>query len=961
MLLPPASVDTSTADGPDEALSRAELLRIGDRLVAFTVLLPRVPSGEVALLVAEPLASALAHRFPAARRGRQGPSEADGNGCALVIVEEGYADPDAARALLAPDGVLAVLGRRGRYVIYPDAAAPQHVWRRGWPLPGAVGGAADLRRRAGVLLHGLRSATCLDVRGPAGPSLADEVAAAVGVALDDTFTVVGIVAAGHIVLRLRGRREIAVRLSCGDSHSDPVRSERVAADVPAAAPLLPEVLAHGRLGGMPWAATPWLPARGVPVLDGVRRSRAATPALGLLAELLAGCPTGRTSAGWAAAWVDACTLVPAERRDRFVTALAVLEGGVPTGWCHGDPWAGNVLVGPGGPVVIDWDTAAPDAPLGLDRLLLLALERAQSEGTDMVTACAVFARQPALLDADIGGHAWVSWSPRERAALALAAALLHLRNRALHDLGHEGLRGALGTLSDLLSAPMDTDPATEPEIQPEIQPEIAPQIEPEQEGLEAPATRGAGRGALWLAAGAIATKTYQTIIQLVLAAVLAPSALGVLAVGALVTNVVSTLTDMGSSTALVHWRGDPRQPARSALTVALGTSLLATVLGWLLAPWLSATLGAGHDGVGVIRGLLLCVPLYSVANVSLELMRRDLAFARRVTPDIASAAVGLGVSVVLVLHGAGVYALVVGQVAGASLRMLACWVLAAPVRPGWSLAHVRELLAYGRHLAGANAVQLLMLNVDYLLIGHLLGAGPLGQYSLAFRLAYMPHLMVTVVVCGAAFPYLCRLRSDEVAAAVSLFGRLLAALLAPVYVAMLLLAPAIELLGTQWAPAVPVLRWLAAYGLLLSVVQVAQTTFNAVGRTRLTFVLNIAHLVVLAGLLWLLVPTGITAAGIAQAVAGAAVAILAVGLLLRVVSRTAPVGWLVRDVATALAGLLAMAAVCIAVRAALPDIAHSLLSALVLGCLMMLAYAGVLVAGLGRRRVLALAGTVMSR
>ena len=43
----------------------------------------------------------------------------------------------------------------------------------------------------------------------------------------------------------------------------------------------------------------------------------------------------------------------------------------------------------------------------------------------------------------------------------------------------------------------------------------------------------------------------------------------------------------------------------------------------------------------------------------------------------------------------------------------------------------------------------------------MLGGEALGQYSLAFRLAFMPYLMVVVVMSGAAFPYLCRQRGAE--------------------------------------------------------------------------------------------------------------------------------------------------------------------------------------------------------
>ena len=60
------------------------------------------------------------------------------------------------------------------------------------------------------------------------------------------------------------------------------------------------------------------------------------------------------------------------------------------------------------------------------------------------------------------------------------------------------------------------------------------------------------RGALWLATSGVVVKGVQTVILLVLAALLAPSALGVIAIGSLVFNTSALITEAGASTALVY-------------------------------------------------------------------------------------------------------------------------------------------------------------------------------------------------------------------------------------------------------------------------------------------------------------------------------------------------------------------------------------------------------------------------
>ena len=461
-----------------------------------------------------------------------------------------------------------------------------------------------------------------------------------------------------------------------------------------------------------------------------------------------------------------------------------------------------------------------------------------------------------------------------------------------------------------------------------------------------PAMTSVVSGAGWLGLGAGTVKAAQTVVLLILAILLEPSAIGVIAVGSLVLNVTTALTDLGSSTALVHWRGERREverAARTALSVALGGSLLLTALVWVLAPGLSTLLQTGDAGTGVIRGLMLCLPFTAVAGVSKELLRRDLAFRRRVVPDIAGALVGAVVSVSLAAGGAGVASLVVGQLVQAVLVMVLCWRMRPVVRLGWSRTDLGDLLSYGGHLAGANIAMLLMLNVDYLIVAHQLGASAVGVYSMAFRLAYMPYLLVGMVIAGAAFAHLCRLTGPALGSAVVDTAVVLLRIVTPLYLGIWLLAPQLELLGHQWAPGVPALRWLAGYGLLLSALHVCEVALNAAGRTRDSLLLNGLHLVLLTVLLTLWVRQGVTYAAVAQVVAAAVVLLVAA---VAMSYRIAGVAWadLVRRVVPSALGALVMAVVAIGAHVVWPGSRVSAIGLVVVGSASLAAYLVVLLA-----------------
>lgn len=475
----------------------------------------------------------------------------------------------------------------------------------------------------------------------------------------------------------------------------------------------------------------------------------------------------------------------------------------------------------------------------------------------------------------------------------------------------------------------------------------------------APAVRGAG----WLATGAVTAKACQTLVLLVFAAVLDPSSFGVISLAAAALNITTVLADLGAGTALVHLRGDAERAARTAVTLGLAVSVTLVVAVWVAAPRLSEMVRAGDLGVDVLRGIVLCTPLAALAVVSGELLRRALDFRRRVVPDIVGNIIGALVTVASLAAGHGAMALVHGQLVQSLVVLALFWLLRRPVLPGWSASDARDLLAFGGSLAASGLLTLVVLNVDYLLVAHRLGTADVGVYSMAFRIAYMPYLLIAMVVGGAVFAHLCRLRGAAVGEAVTDAALRLHLLVVPLYTGMIVLAPQLRLLGEQWAPAVPALRWLAAYGLVLSALELVVVALKSVGRTPVVLGLTALHLLALVGLLLPALRWGVT--GVAAAQVGAGLLTLAAALLLvpRYVDGLAWSALLRRAVPLA-GGAAALAGTALASRALLPWGPVSVPGLLVTGTLATAAYAGTVQllerTGLPGRALLLTAGTVLA-
>lgn len=447
------------------------------------------------------------------------------------------------------------------------------------------------------------------------------------------------------------------------------------------------------------------------------------------------------------------------------------------------------------------------------------------------------------------------------------------------------------------------------------------------------------RGSLWIGLGSLVSKGGLSLVLLVLAAVLTPRELGILAIGTLVVSLAMAVQDLGLGDALVYHKGDPDKAARTVLTLMLAGGAVSTAAVVLGAGWIAGFFSE-PDARPVIVGLAGVLLLTVAALTPIALMTRRLQFGRRAVPLTVPGLLGGLLTVVLALNGVGVASLVVGQLVGAVATVGLAYAVGPRVRPGWSTAEARELLGYSLPLLGAGAANLAQLNVDYVLVGRLLSTTALGVYSLAFRLAILPYLGFVQVVNGAAYPLYCRL--DDPRELQQAFRRILGIVLlgtVALTTGLFVFAPSVVLLGDKWAPAVPVLRGLAVFTFCYCVSQSIGVCLKALGRTDRLLHGSLLHLVLLTGGLLAVLPSGgLPAVGAVQA--GAAAVVLAVSVY-----------WLRRELPVGVADLVLL------LRAPVPAALAMALVALLLQRLPVLADPGD-VAGVGVRALLSLTAYV---
>jgi PST family polysaccharide transporter len=344
----------------------------------------------------------------------------------------------------------------------------------------------------------------------------------------------------------------------------------------------------------------------------------------------------------------------------------------------------------------------------------------------------------------------------------------------------------------------------------------------------------------------VVAQGYSLILKLAIGAVLgrllAPEDFGLLAVGMLVADAAIILRDFGLSTSIIQRETLSNEQLDrlfvwsallSLLTggaIALSGEPLSHFFGEprlvMLTPWLGVTMFVA--GLGI---------------VPLNLLQRQLKLDVVGANTVISATIGAVVAISLAYAGWGVKALIAQAVVGTTVSTLIAWWNA-----GWhptGMGRKAEMKSIFTQSAGAGGAHLLTYasrNFDNVIVGKLVGMGPLGYYTRAYQFTQVPPQLVQAI-SAVAVPALSRLQGEPARfrEAFMAMHRAVMFVSLPPLVAMVALGPEITLtlLGPKWGEAGELLRVLGLGALVLSTGTATGWTSAALGQTGRQFVSNL--------------------------------------------------------------------------------------------------------------------------
>jgi len=349
----------------------------------------------------------------------------------------------------------------------------------------------------------------------------------------------------------------------------------------------------------------------------------------------------------------------------------------------------------------------------------------------------------------------------------------------------------------------------------------------------------------------------QFVQMAILARMLAPADFGLMAIVLSVTAFMQVFTDLGVSTAIIHYQDISESQLSSLywLNVSVGTALM--VLLMAASPLISASIF--HQPA--LQPILILISLnflfLAVGQQVRVMAEKALHFSVLAKVEISAALGGCVAAITWACFAPTVYALVAGVLVNGFLQALLLWLLASE---GWRPAprfHVRGIghfLKFGAYIMAGDFVNSLNRQADVLIGGRMFPAAILGSYSLPRNLSMSVANVTNPIVTRVGLPVMAKTQHDK-AFLKSVYlktMRMTASVNFPIYILLAAFSrdAVILVLGKRWIDSAPLLVLLAIFGMFRSCGNPAGSLLLAVGKADLSFRWNLALVFVVFPVLW---------------------------------------------------------------------------------------------------------------
>jgi O-antigen/teichoic acid export membrane protein len=349
-------------------------------------------------------------------------------------------------------------------------------------------------------------------------------------------------------------------------------------------------------------------------------------------------------------------------------------------------------------------------------------------------------------------------------------------------------------------------------------------------------------GVSWTTFATIVQTGFAFIVRLVLARLLVPEHFGIIGMAVVFTGLVSAFNELGLSAALIQYKEGKLKDIH--YHSAFWVNVFVSIIIFLLICILIGPFAAWFYNKPLLYPVTVVLSLPILIN-PLNVINKSILF-RSLKFKLVNIAVSLSVivsgiaGISMAMFGAGVWSIAFQGVFASLIVTPLMWYFSKwKPKISFSKKAFKEIFDFGAYFTANNVMVYFVKNIDYLLIGRLLGAEMLGIYTLAFLLTDIFRAKIMGILNTVLFPVYSKIQ-DDVSKVSNYYLKVLkynTTIIFPLMTLQICFAESIVLLmfGEKWLKAVFPLQMLALAVMIHASMGTVSTVMRSIGYVKLDF------------------------------------------------------------------------------------------------------------------------------
>jgi len=347
-------------------------------------------------------------------------------------------------------------------------------------------------------------------------------------------------------------------------------------------------------------------------------------------------------------------------------------------------------------------------------------------------------------------------------------------------------------------------------------------------------TQHTSRAVFWSMGGNIGVSAIRFVGTMVIARILAPEEFGIIGMAMLFVGLIGIFGNLGMSAALIQMKDvDEEYKSTSFWTnMIVGTVLflITVLLAWPVAVFFN------ESAIKLVLIVLAANYIFSsLALTQATLLYKELRFKEIALIEISLGVVRVIIIVLMAFAGMGFWSLVWGTVIERILKTI-CLVNLSPWKPKFIFSREKfnRLFHFGKNIYGQSFVNYFSENIDFIIVGRVLGAQSLAYYQFAYNLPHLVLQHINASIDAVTFPVFSKIQDEKerLAGAFLKSTKYVSIVTFPLMAGLSFVAKdfIVTAYGFRWEAAVLPLQILCLSGAIRSVAMPINPVLQAVGR-----------------------------------------------------------------------------------------------------------------------------------